>query len=169
MSGTAVRADPSDTPAPVPYRNPDTALTLSLAGTAASAAVFAYGLASHNTTADVIGLTSSLVTPMLGEWYAGRPLTVGLGIRVAAGVLMLAAEEKAAACDGDETSGCNAVGPMLITGMLAYGGGVAWDIVTARNSTFAFNAAHAPKVRFAPTVLTSPSGPVMGLGLGGAF
>jgi hypothetical protein len=70
-----------------------TAKTASGIGTGASAALFISAFALAPDREDVsmpllyAALGSSVVTPALGHWYAGRYLTLGMGIRAAAALL----------------------------------------------------------------------------------
>src|SRR5689334_15034508 len=77
-------AHADDAPA---QKDPVVATALSLGGTLASAGLI---FGSHSTGAVELGLYSSLVTPSLGEWYAGKYLTVGMGIRAASVGVMVA-------------------------------------------------------------------------------
>src|ERR1051325_9122121 len=70
-------------PVQVDEKSPDTALALSLGGTAASVGMVVIGAQQHNPELATAGVLSSLVTPSLGHWYSGHYLTAGLGIRVA--------------------------------------------------------------------------------------
>jgi hypothetical protein len=161
-------ADPDDPTATTTYRDPATALALSAGSTAAAWMVVAVGASSHETAPIVGGAIATLFAPSIGQWYAGKSLTVGLGIRAASAALLFAAEIKAANCDSDDGGSCTSVAPMLVGGLIGYGAGTILDIVLAPRAARDFNRSHA-KVYLAPTVIAAPSGPVMGLGIGGAL
>ncbi|MEP6863115.1 MAG: hypothetical protein ABJE66_20985 [Deltaproteobacteria bacterium] len=162
-------ADPSDTGAQGP-KDPGTALELSLGGTVASGALFAIGIEANNGGLVAAGLLSSLVTPSLGEWYAGKPLTIGMGVRAASAVVLLAGLDESLKCLG-ETSCTNdtaAAGALLLGGLVGYAGGTIYDIATAPNAARDFNREH--QIHLAPTYLRTPSGnATMGIGIGGTF
>src|SRR5580765_5994013 len=70
-------------PVYVDHRDAGTALAWSVAGTAASVGMTAYGISANQPAIATIGAISSLVTPSFGHWYAGHYFTAGLGIRIA--------------------------------------------------------------------------------------
>lgn len=152
-------------------KNPDTAMELSLGGTLASAAIFTVGISSNNGGLAMAGLASSLVTPSLGEWYAGKPLTAGMGIRVASAAAEIAGLAEAFKCiDAEDTcsSNSNAAGFLIVGGLLGYAAGTIYDIADAPSTAREYNHAHAWHVT--PTVMRTPSGNAqMGVGIGGSF
>lgn len=152
-------------------KDPNTALGLSLGGTAASVALTIAGASANNSGLVTAGLLSSIVTPSFGEWYAGKPLTVGLGLRAASAVALVAGANEAFKCFG-ETGSCsndnNAAGVLLLGGLVGYATGTIYDIATAPRAAREFNAEH--QVHVTPTYLRSPSGSAtMGVGIGGTF
>jgi len=160
-------ADPTD-PTPVESRDPGSALALSLGATAAAWTVFGSGVATGRESIVLTGALAVLVAPSAGEWYAGKPFTAGLGIRAASAAMIIAAEIKAVECDGGD-SGCGAVGPLLVGGLIGLGAGTILDIAVAPRTARAFNDAHRRRMWVTPSVMSAPSGPVLGLGIGGAL
>jgi hypothetical protein len=151
-------------------KNPDAALMLSLGGTAASAAVFAAGLKMHNSDMEAAGAVSSMFTPSLGEWYAGKPLTAGMGIRALSVAVGVAGIGEALSCWGDSCSTGSAVtaSVLVLGGLAGYAAGTIYDIADAPSSARAYNRNHSWQVT--PTVLRTPSGDThMGVGIGGSF
>jgi hypothetical protein len=151
-------------------KDPATAVELSLGGTLASAAVFGIGLEANNGQLAMAGLASSLVTPSLGEWYAGKPLTAGMGIRVLSAGVEIAGLAEAFKCwDTDPCSNDNSAAGLLILGGLAgYAVGTIYDIADAPRSAREYNRAHSFQIT--PTVMRTPSGNAqMGVGIGGSF
>ncbi len=151
-------------------KDPTTALEWSLGGTAASGALFAIGLSSDNSEMMAAGLLTSLVSPSFGEWYAGKAVTAGMGIRAASGLVFMAGVSEALKCL-DETDCSNnntAAGAMLLGGLIGYAGGAIYDIATAPTAAHEFNAAH--QIHLAPSYTRTPSGnAAMGIGIGGTF
>src|SRR3569623_3657103 len=93
-AATAAHADPAD-PGDQGPKDSTTALELSVGGTLASAGLVAIGAGAHNDGMIVAGLLTSLVTPSFGEWYAGKPLTIGMGLRVASALVFVAGASEA--------------------------------------------------------------------------
>ena len=151
-------------------RSENTALLLSLGGTAASVAMIASGEHNHSNGGDslvTIGVLSTLVTPSFGHWYAGDYLTAGMGIRAASAASMLVGVGQIVSCEGTDHSCDNSAGFFIIGGLIGYGAGALYDIATAPRAARRYNAEHRTFVM--PTVLNPPSGPVMGVGIGGSF
>jgi len=72
---------------PPPSRSEDTALALSVGGSVASLALVVVGSKVEGDAGAnmvLVGLASSLVTPSLGEMYAGKFVTGGMVMRAAA-------------------------------------------------------------------------------------
>lgn len=157
-----------------------TAQALSGVGTGASAAVFlsAFLLSKRNEgdvpmTLIYVGLGTSVITPALGHWYAGRYLTPGMGIRAAAalfstwGVLHYSQTER---CNTFEFKECTGLkqGAVIVLGIsaIAFVGGAALDFKTLQDSVDRHNARFA----ITPTILPTTSGaPGAGLVLSGLF
>jgi len=150
-------------------RSRNTALGLAIGGSIVSIGMFAIGAVAADTNdphSGRIAMAASILPPSLGEWYGGKYLTLGLGLR-AAGMATMAVGIAFLTCvDG----ACNSNLPLALVavGASAIVAGYVYDIATARCTVDAFNARHR-RVGLAPTVITRPSGPVMGLGLAGAF
>jgi hypothetical protein len=157
-------------------RSPDVALALSAGGAATSIGVFALGWHEGHTSsfdgwlkASLIGLGTTLVTPSLGEWYAGTFMTAGLGLRLAGIGVSAVGLASATICFGD-CHGEN-TGPIVILGLggLVYATGIVWDIATARSTARKANARARPVV-LTPSLQTTPSGrSAYGIGIGRIF
>ena len=116
------------------------------------------------------GLLSSIVTPSLGEWYAGKPLTIGMGIRAASAVVFIAGVSEGLKCLGETncTNNDTATSVLLLGGLVGYAGGTIYDIATAPSAARDFNREH--HIHLAPTYMRTPSGnATMGIGIGGTF
>lgn len=153
-------------------KSENTALALSLGGTAASAALVIAGGQSNNGGMITAGLLSSLVTPSLGEWYSGTLVTPGMGIRAASAVATVVGFAQAMKCfdaDGDCHTPDSA-GVLLFGGLIGYAGGAIYDIATAPSAARRYNQRHGLQLTLAPTPLRTPSGQAtMGVGIGGTF
>jgi hypothetical protein len=172
-----------------PPRDRMVALGLSIGGTAASAAGFAVGASlgwdrGHNL---ILGsLASTLLTPSLGEWYAGQGITVGLGLRVGGvlvaglGVVMVGGglvfgnNCEPGECGTTSDTNSHSSGALLGAGLLfAFGGtvtylaGIVYDIVDAPSAADRYNNKH--NLYLAPTVLPTASGNVPAMSLSGRF
>jgi hypothetical protein len=170
LTTTVVRADDG---APTP-KSETTAFELSLGGTAASAALVLAGSETNNGDLMLFGLASSLVTPSLGQWYSGQPLTTGMAIRAASAVVTIAGLGEALGCSSDFSDtphSCgNGPGYMMLGGLIGYAGGTIYDIATAGRAARDYNDAHGLRMRVSPTVMHTPSGAsTMGVGIGGTF
>jgi len=150
-------------------KSPDTALMLSLGGTAASAALVLAGGASNDGGLVAAGLLSSLVTPSLGEWYAGKPLTLGMGVRVASAAAEMYGLAEAFSCwDSCSSGDNNTAGVLIIGGLVGYAAGTIYDIADAPSSAREYNRAHAWHIT--PAMMRTPSGNTqLGVGIGGSF
>jgi len=168
-TATVAHADPAETGDQGP-KDPTTALELSLGGTAASGALLGIGIGANNGGMIAAGLLSSLVTPSLGEWYAGKPITLGMGVRAASAFVLLAGLSESLKCL-DETNCTNdnkAAGELLVGGLIGYAGGTIYDIAMAPSAARDFNREH--QIHLAPTYMRTPSGSAtMGVGIGGTF
>jgi hypothetical protein len=155
----------------------DTALALSAGGTAVSAGLVVAAVvggadsapdhARFRTTLGELGVASLLVTPSLGEWYAGRYLTLGLALRAAGAATTLAGI--AYSYCNDSTCSSDRGHALIAIGLAAAAAGIVYDIADARSTTDRYNRARAPRLAIMPTVLPSPSGPAMGIGLARTF
>lgn len=154
-------------------KSPQTALLLSLGGTAGSVALMVAGAASNSPSGDSLmtaGLLSSLITPSLGHWYAGHYLTGGMAMRGGGGVLVIAGVAQALgaefASDGGDGSNGDSGATMLLVGAGLYVGGTIYDIATAPAAAERWNEKH---LALAPTLVSSGTHTTVGLGLGGSF
>jgi hypothetical protein len=165
-TATSARADDGDEGP----KDPSTALALSLGGTLASGALVAIGAASNNGDIAAAGVLSSLVTPSLGEWYAGKPVTLGLGLRAASALVFVVGADEAFKCFlQDDTCHNNntEAGLLLLGGLAGYATGTIYDIATAKSTAREYNVHH---LQLAPTYMRTPSGSAtMGVGIAGTF
>ena len=153
-------------------KNEDTAFALSLGGTAASAALTVAGFSSDSGGLALAGLASSLVTPSLGEWYAGKPLTAGMGIRAVSAVVTVVGFGESLACidTDDECHTPDSAGYLLLGGLVGYAAGSIYDIATAKRTAREYNESHGWHVTLAPAAVRTASGQsTMGVGIGGTF
>jgi hypothetical protein len=145
--GVARADDDDDGP-----RTPDTALALSVAGTAVSGGLIAFGALDkgHGAYA-AAGALSLAITPSFGEWYSGSYFTTGMALRLGAPVGALVAygiAGTAFSCipkDGGDT--CETSPKALGAGVIVGGGmlaaGILYDIATARRAARRYNHDHA--------------------------
>jgi hypothetical protein len=159
-------------------KDPDTALALSLGGTAASfaaigGAAVCYPRADSHTVCDalaVTGVAGLVLAPSLGHWYSGTIFPRGLWMRaLGATSVLFGTGLLIATAESDSSSTTWAV---VGGGLFLAGGGLALtgiidDLVEARSAATRYNDAH--RVQVMPTVLNPPSGPVMGIGVSGRF
>ena len=95
------------------------------------------------------GLGSSVITPSLGQWYAGKWLTIGMAVRVAAaGMAAFAVSQRRNdPCFVDPTAICptfTGTGfTVLSLAAIAYVGGVAYDVIDTPNAVEQHNRTHA--------------------------
>lgn len=152
-------------------KSEDTAFALSLGGTAASAALIVGGFSSNNAGLALAGMASSLVTPSLGQWYAGKPLTAGMGIRAASAVATIVGFGEALSClDEENCQTPDSAAYLLFGGLAGYAVGTIYDLATAKDAAREYNAKHGWRVTVAPTALRTASGQsTMGVGIGGSF
>lgn len=151
-------------------RSEHTALALSLGGTAASIAVTAVGFSTDNHALGVVGLGSTLLTPSLGEWYAGKPLTIGMGIRAASTVAFLAGVAGTCTDVPCENHFDSAASYLMVGGLAGMAGGALYDIVTAKAAAREYNAKHGYTLTVAPTAVRTANGQsTMAIGISGTF
>ena len=180
LTASLAHADDYDAPpgmAPViatqsgqPPKSEDAAFALSLGGTAASAALTIAGLSSDNGGLAVAGLATSLVTPSLGEWYAGKPLTTGMGIRAVSAVVTVVGLGESLQCiDADNACSTPGAAPyLMLGGLVGYAAGSIYDIATAKRVAREYNESHGWHVTVAPAAVRTASGQsTMGVGSGG--
>ncbi len=137
-------------------RKVEVAYTLSGVGTGVSGAVFLSSFWVNDRSGDVnmpllwAGLGSSLITPSLGQWYAGKWFTPGLGIRIAAGAVaayaILEHSQTERCLDSVEPRECTGLTgdaiPFLGVAAIAWVGGAALDFRDIPQSVAAYNRAH---------------------------
>jgi hypothetical protein len=157
-------------------RNPTLAQVLSGAGTAVSAGLVLSGFVFTDNNGNQFnkpllyaGIASAVITPSLGEWYAGEWLTYGMAARViGAGVATFALtnEMKTQACDNATTAGqtCTTLKgagvALLGVAAIAFVGGMAYDVRDAGPAVDRWNERHG--IMVAPTALATPQGNLAG-------
>ncbi|HTR51881.1 MAG TPA: hypothetical protein VMJ10_14295 [Kofleriaceae bacterium] len=120
------------------------------------------------------GLGTSVITPSLGEIYAGQYLSWGMGIRAGAGALAgiaLSLHKETVTCELATSSNqtCTQLSgtAVAVLGLaaIAYVGGVALDVMDAGPAADRYNAVHGKTYAYAlvPTVLPTPTGAVPGV------
>jgi hypothetical protein len=156
------------------WKDRDAAFKLSAGATLVSIGLVVAGASTGHTTLTDGGLISTLLTPSAGELYAGKLLTPGMGIRVLAAGVELAAFSEAHRCGYYvwPTGSCRNSGDitqaLILIGAIGYATGAIYDIATASSAVDDYN--QRLHVRVTPTVIpTASSGPAVGLGLGGSF
>jgi len=120
----------------------------------------------------IAGLASAVITPSLGHLYSEQWLTVGMGIRGAAGALALwgLSMTDDAPCISDPNQNCPTTtgGGLTLVSLaaIAFIGGVAYDVRDSREAATRHNKKkHGGGMALAPT--TMPHG--AGLSLVGGF
>jgi hypothetical protein len=123
------------------------------------------------------GLGSGVVTPSLGEFYVGKYLTVGMGLRVAAGLIatygVLGHDQEVRCNNTVEFQTCKNLGQnaYLLVGLagIIFVGGAAWDIQSLPDHVDEHNKSER-NVALAPTLLPTSSGDsAFGLAAMGTF
>lgn len=160
-----------------------TARILSGVGTGASSALFLTAFFVGEKNGDVnmpllyAGLGSGIVTPSLGELYVGKYLTVGMGLRVAAGLIatygVLNYDQEVRCNNTVEFQTCHNLGQnaYLLVGLagIIFVGGAAWDIQSLPDHVTEYNQ-RGGSFAVAPTLLPSGTGdPGFGLAAMGTF
>ncbi len=162
-------------------RKPETAYALSGIGTGASVALIAGAFLLPPRSGDIYmpmlwtGLATSVVTPSLGNWYAGRWFTVGMGIRLATGgfaAYVASTQRQDIQCSDSATpKTCKEITNTGVTLLgiagIVFIGGAAYDFKTVRDDVDAYNRKHA--FQWAPVLTAPPSGAGALLGIGGTF
>ncbi len=117
------------------------------------------------------GLALSVVTPSLGELYAGQYLTIGEGVRAAAAgaaLYAIATQNESIRCE-DGNGFCKSITGtgVAILGLaaIAFVGGVAYDLLDAPDAVDRYNRRLGIFVSMAKT----PEGSVPTLAFGGRF
>ena len=160
---------PTPTPAPQPSGSrlsEGTALVLSLGGTAVS-----WGLLFGG--AELPGLVGAVLAPSFGNWYAGRYLTRGLGLRVGGMAMFVAGavvalggsggygHDNTSSDDSDESAGV----AILIGGLALFAIGTVDDIISAPANARKTNRERGYTLGLAPVVTQHSAG----FALGGRF
>ncbi len=160
-----------------------TAYIASGVGTGVSSALFLTAFFVGEKNGDVnmpllyTGLGSGVITPSLGEFYVGKYLTVGMGLRVAAGLLatygVLGNSQEVRCNNTVEVTTCKnlAQNAYLFIGLagIIFVGGAAWDIQALPDHVEEYNSRGAG-FALAPTLLPTSSGDsAFGLAAMGTF
>jgi hypothetical protein len=118
----------------------------------------------------VAGVTTSVLGPSLGNWYAGEALSAGLGVRVlgagvvAGGMGMFVHN----LFSNDSAAGIGLTVALAGTGIV--GIGAVMDIAHAPAAARAYNRSHAARsLAIAPLVANTSSGRETGLAVAGTF
>ena len=108
------------------------------------------------------GLGTSILTPSLGQIYAGEYLTLGMGVRAAAGVLAgvaILTQRETVACDDGIHKDCKSLegAGIALLGLAAIGyvGGIAYDVQDAADAA---ERANRPRFSLLPTVVPHGGG-----------
>lgn len=152
---------------PLEAKSEQAALGLSLLGTVVPFAVTVAAASADQPELALAGAIGMLVGPSLGHWYAGRFVTGGMLMRGAGAALMLGGVVQALdelGCDGSCGSSDGAT--LVIAGAAVFVGGTLYDLATAGRAARKWNERH---LDMGPTVVSSASGPVPGLGVAGSF
>lgn len=166
---------PTETSSPTAQRDqPDedaegTATSSSIVGTIVPGMVIATGLAMNlNSGRRVVevGLLAGIPGPALGQWYAGKWLTPGLGARVIGGSMVIYGLENLDNCLLTESSSCSTARASFVVGGLLYVAGAVHDIATAGRSV---RERRAPRLAVAPAILTGSKANGPGVVVSGAF
>lgn len=160
-----------------------TARIASGVGTGASSILFVSAFFVGEKNGDVnmpllyAGLGSGVITPSLGEFYVGKYLTVGMGLRVAAGLIatygVLAYDQEVRCSNTVEFQTCKNLGQnaYLLVGLagIIFVGGAAWDIQALPDHVDEHNKTGGG-FALAPTLLPTSSGDsAFGLAAMGTF
>ncbi|HUS28887.1 MAG TPA: hypothetical protein VMZ53_10260 [Kofleriaceae bacterium] len=123
------------------------------------------------------GIGMLMVTPSLGEMYAGQYLTWGMGVRAVAtgfAIWTLQTQTEPVRCEvinAPHEPTCNSFNdmayPLLGIAGIAFVGGVWYDVLDAADSADRFNARHGYTV--VPAPMQGPNGMAPGLVVSGAF
>jgi len=121
------------------------------------------------------GLASALITPSLGQFYAGEYITLGMAARVLGvglGTYGLTHYTQVTPCDsGVATDTCRHLDagaiPFLGLAAIAFVGGMAYDVADASSAVQRWNEHHGFMV--APTVVPATDGPAPGLSFVGQW
>ena len=164
-------------------KNHKTAQWLSGGGVAVSSALVVGGFAfagrgeTFNMPLLWSGIATSVVSPSLGEWYAGEWVTIGMAVRVTgAGIASFAiAHQQYDTVCLDSTSAApktcrvfNGTGIVLLgLAAIAFVGGAAYDVADAPEAVDRYNAHHGFAVT--PMPMAGPQGLVPGVSIAGYF
>jgi hypothetical protein len=122
------------------------------------------------------GIGTSIVTPSLGEYYAGQYLTWGEALRAGAAGLAIVGinQTKSTSCLGQtDDNTCKEISTggiaILGLGLIAYIGGVFYDVLDAPDAVDRYN--YKLRMQVTPGLMPSPSGgpPGGGVWLRGSF
>jgi hypothetical protein len=166
MAGAPMAGEPM-AGEPMEAKSEQAAFGLSLLGTVAPFVVTVAAASTDQPELALAGAIGMLVGPSLGHWYAGRYATGGLLMRGAGVALVLGGLVQALddlGCDG--SCGGSDGETLAIAGAAVFVGGTLYDLATAGRAAREWNERH---LDMGPTVVSSASGPVPGLGVAGSF
>ncbi|CAN5906523.1 hypothetical protein BH11MYX2_BH11MYX2_30930 [soil metagenome] len=142
----------------------ETAYLLSGIGVGASSALFISSFFVGKRVGDVnmpvlfAGLGTGMITPQLGQIYAGHYITWGLGIRLAAaGLVTYAVVEQSedTRCSSQAFAVCRSLKsdsyPLLGLAAIAYIGGAAWEFTTMPDAVDDYNKRATGLLGISPT------------------
>jgi hypothetical protein len=156
-------------PAAADDKDATVAVELSVGGTVLSIGMFAIGAKTNSDQLAFGGLVSSMVTPSIGEWYAGEYLTWGMGIRAASASIALAGFAEAFCFDDCEGSNQRTGDMLFVIGAIGSGAGMIYDIVHAPAAVKKHNERHRANLMVTPTAYPTSTGPAPGVMVGGSF
>lgn len=151
-------------------KSPAVATALSLAGTAIPLTLVGVGFRHRSSDATEVkaGVLSLLLTPSAGHWYAGRVLTVGLGVRWIGGAIGVLGIIESLRDSASETPVGDGDTLLALSGLMILGGALA-DIATASSAAHDANASRAPTTQLVPVAGPTPGGGVVGAAVVGTF
>lgn len=116
------------------------------------------------------GALASGFAPSFGEWYSHKFLTAGLGLRLAGAAVAGLGTVHICGVDANEY-GCQAHNNngLIVLGAIMYGGGVIYDIATAKREARHYNRDASAHAAIAPTALRGATTTGYGLAAVGTF
>ena len=175
-------------------KDPDTALALSAGGAISSAALVGIGALVYVTNSDDtdnpsrllkvplhnwgagmmdLGGLVSTIGPAFGEFYAHELWTRGMTLRLVGGIVAALGTvnlngnpcEFQENCTPPPSQGST---PLVVLGAAIYAGGIAYDIVHARDAARAYNREHG-HLAVIPTAMRGTTSTSYGIAIAGAF
>jgi len=137
-------------------RNPKVATGLSIAGSVAGPVMMWAGIESDQGGLVLAGAGTVVLGPSLGEWYSGKPVTIGMGLRAAGSVAFLKGAIDTICFDDPCTATSGSDTALMALGGAALVGGTLYDIFDAAPSARSWNAEH--HIEVAPTMVKGAPG-----------